>query len=173
MMQKYPCFVLAPQCPQDSKWVDVDWSADYHTMPAKPSKHMQAVLKLVDTMVQKLPVDMNRIYVTGISMGGYGTWDIIQRRPSFFAAAVPVCGGGDANQAPVLKDLPIWTFHNKGDDVVKSKRSSDMIAAIKKAGGKPRYTEYDVAGHNCWDTTYNDMEMYKWLFAQSRPAPEK
>jgi predicted peptidase len=166
MQNKYPCYVIAPQCPQDYKWVDTDWTADSHIMPKNPSKYMQAVLELIDKTITQYPVDTRRIYVTGLSMGGFGTWDMIQRRPKFFAAAVPMCGGADVNCAPEIKDVPIWAFHNKGDDTVKVKRSYDMIEAIKKAGGHPIYTEYDVNNHNCWEPAYNDPAMYKWMFSQ-------
>ncbi|HBG27788.1 MAG TPA: phospholipase [Phycisphaerales bacterium] len=168
MQTRYPCFVIAPQCPQECKWVDVDWEADWHSMPENPSKYMKAVLELVDNMMTQYPIDKQRIYVTGVSMGGFGTWDLIQRRPKFFAAAVPLCGGGDMNCAPDLKDVPIWAFHNKGDDSVKSKRSRDMVEAIKRAGGHPIYTEYNVNNHNCWDAAYDDRDMYKWMFSQFR-----
>jgi len=168
MQSKYPCYVIAPQCPQECKWVDVDWEADSHIMPKNSSKYMQAVLELIDKIVTQYPIDRQRIYVTGLSMGGFGTWDMIQRRPKFFAAAVPLCGGGDVNCAPSIQDVPIWAFHNKGDNSVKSKRSRDMIEAIKKAGGHPIYTEYNVDSHNCWDAAYNDRDLYKWMFSQVR-----
>jgi predicted peptidase len=87
-----------------------------------------------------------------------------------FAAAVPICGGGDVTQAKAIKDVPIWAFHGDKDDAVKVRRSRDMIAAIKAAGGSPKYTEYKDVGHDSWTTTYKDPELYKWLFAQKRAA---
>ncbi|MCC6509118.1 MAG: prolyl oligopeptidase family serine peptidase, partial [Pirellulaceae bacterium] len=97
--EKYPCYVVAPQCPEGKKWVEVDWSADSHDMPEAPSESLQLVFELADTMVKDSAVNENRIYITGLSMGGYGTWDALARRPGFFAAGVPICGGGDPKTA--------------------------------------------------------------------------
>ena len=101
-------------------------------------------------------------------MGGFGTWDIIQRLPDLFAAAIPVCGGGDAAQAEKIKDIPIWAFHGDKDTVVKTVRSRDMIAAIKKAGGNPQYTEYKGVAHDSWTQTYSDKNVLRWLFMQKK-----
>ncbi len=114
----YPCFVVAPQCPTDRRWVEVDWSAPAHTAPENPSEPLRLALDLVDKLAAELPVDRNRIYVTGLSLGGYGTWDAIARRPDLFAAAIPVCGGGDTAMAAKIKDIPIWAFHGDKDPVV-------------------------------------------------------
>src|SRR5262249_52824913 len=112
--------------------------------------------------------DQKRIYVTGLSMGGYGTWDVIGRRPDLFAAAVPVCGGGDETQAATIARVPIWAFHGARDGVVKPARSWNMVAALKKAGGHPGYTEYPDVGHDSWVPTYRDPVLFQWLFAQKR-----
>ena len=168
VMAQYPCFVVAPQCPSGQQWVDTPWSADRHTMPAKPSEPMRLTLELVEKLKSELPVDEERIYVTGLSMGGFGTWDAIQRSPRVFAAAAPVCGGGDTALAERIKEVPIWAFHGDTDTVVKPQRSRDMIAAIKAAGGSPRYTEYPKTGHDSWKATYANRELYAWMFAQRR-----
>ena len=108
----------------------------------KISGSMRMAFEAVDAYIQdpKNQVDSKRIYVMGLSMGGYGTWDAIQRRPNFFAAAVPICGGGDTSLASKLIDLPIWAWHGDGDKVIKPSRSRDMINAISKAGGSPKYS---------------------------------
>ncbi len=111
-----PCFVVAPQCPPDGSWVEVDWALPSHTMPEKPSVPLKLALELVDKLAAELPVDKRRLYITGLSMGGFGTWDAIARRPRYFAAAVPICGGGDTAQAAKLKNLPIWAFHGDRDE---------------------------------------------------------
>lgn len=170
VMEKYPAFVAAPQCPDGQQWVNVPWSADEHTMPKEPSDSMQHVFELIDALRKEFSVDEKRIYITGLSMGGFGTWDAIERKPELFAAAAPICGGGDVAQAKAIKDVPVWAFHGDDDGVVKVRRSRDMIAAIKAAGGKPRYTEYPKVGHFSWGPAYNDPELYAWMFDQQRKS---
>jgi len=170
MMEKYPCFVVAPQCPNGVQWVDTPWTADSHEMPDEPTLPMRLSLELVEHLATVLPVDRKRIYITGLSMGGFGVWDAIQRHPDRFAAAVPICGGGDSRAEKVkpIANLPIWAFHGDKDSVVKTKRSQDMIAALKKAGGPIKYTEYPNTSHNSWTATYRNPEMYEWLFSQRK-----
>ena len=103
-----------------------------------------------------------------MSQGGYGTWDLIARRSELFAAAIAVCGGGDPAQAEKLVSLPIWAFHGAEDRLVPVERSRDMIAAIRKAGGRPVYTEYEGVGHDSWTPTYKNNAVLDWLFAQRR-----
>jgi predicted peptidase len=130
---------------------------------------MALTLGLVESLTKEFSIDQRRMYVTGLSMGGYGVWDAVQRQPMLFAAAVPICGGGDTALAKSFAQLPIWAFHGDGDTTVKPQRSRDMIAALKAAGGQPRYTEYPNTGHNSWTATYANREVYAWLFAQKRP----
>jgi predicted peptidase len=165
---KYPCFLIAPQCPEGKKWVEVDWSAESHTLPKDPGEVGRLTLALIEKSIKELPVDLRRVYITGLSMGGYGTWDLVARRPDLFAAATPVCGGADEATAARIKDIPIWAFHGAKDTAVKPARSRNMIAALEKAGGKPKYTEYPDVGHNSWDPAYKDPELFKWLFAQKK-----
>jgi predicted peptidase len=169
VMAKYPCFVVVPQCPGGQQWVDTPWTADRHTMPEKMTQPMQLAFMLLDKLEREFPIDERRLYVTGLSMGGFGVWDAVQRVPVKFAAAVPVCGGGDTALAGRIKAVPIWAFHGDGDRVVKPQRSRDMIAALKAAGGMPRYTEYANTGHDCWTITYANRDLYAWMFAQRRP----
>ncbi|MDB4703992.1 prolyl oligopeptidase family serine peptidase, partial [Akkermansiaceae bacterium] len=139
-----------------------------HKMPIEPSNSMQLTIELLNESIKKLPVDKKRIYVTGLSMGGFGTWDIVQRMPKIFAAAMPVCGGGDAELASEIKTVPIWVFHGGSDNVVKTKRSQDMVTALEKVGSKVKYTEYEGVGHNSWDRTYRDENALRWLFHQKK-----
>jgi predicted peptidase len=129
---------------------------------------MRMAMELLDEIIESQPVDRKRIYVTGLSMGGFGTWDIIQRQPKVFAAAMPVCGGGDPAFAKKLKKLSLWAFHGDSDTVVKTQRSRDMIDAIRKKGGNPLYTEYKNTKHNAWEPTYSDNTVLNWLFEQRR-----
>ncbi len=167
--EKNPCYVIAPQCPTGEKWADIDWSAQGAIkMPAEASDSMKLTLAVVDAMLEDAAIDKNRIYITGLSMGGYGTWDAIARRPQFFAAAVPICGGGDPSTAETLKSIPIWCFHGDEDKAVAVEKSRIIINAIKATGGSPRYTEYPGVGHDSWSQTYRNDEMHDWLFAQRR-----
>ena len=168
IMAKYPAFVIAPQCPDDRKWVEVDWTLEAHTLPESPSVSLEATLRLVDALHKEFAIDPSRIYLTGLSMGGYGTWDLLSRRPELFAAAVPICSGGDPAVAAKFKDVPLWAFHGDQDTAVKPKRSREMIDALKAAGGAPKYTEYPGVGHDSWTQTYANPAVYEWLFAQRK-----
>lgn len=113
-------------------------------------------------------IDPDRLYITGLSMGGFGTWDAIQRKPDLFAAAVPICGGGDVSKASHITKIPIWVFHGAEDNLVNPKWSRDMVEAIKRAGGNPKYTEYPGVGHHSWVPAYSDPELFEWLFSQKK-----
>lgn len=168
--EEYPCFMIAPQVPPTNRWVEVHWGLDSHSMPDQPGAQLRMAMELVEQFTKENPVDVSRLYITGLSMGGFGTWDAIQRHPEMFAAAVPVCGGGDTDQAAKLARIPIWTYHGDKDGVVKTQRSRDMIEAIKKAGGNPLYTELKNVGHNAWNDAYGKPEMWKWMFEQKKAS---
>jgi predicted peptidase len=168
-----PCFVLAPQCPEVGKpanpehvWVQTPFGGPRHTMNATPSWPMRLAMDVFEKTIAENPVDPDRIYVTGLSMGGFATWEILQREGDQFAAAIPVCGGADLAYAKALSRIPIWVFHGDADDTVKVERSRDMVAALEAAGGHPKYTEYPGVGHDCWSVTYANPAVWKWLFAQ-------
>ncbi|MBW6458591.1 MAG: prolyl oligopeptidase family serine peptidase [FCB group bacterium] len=164
---KYPCFVIMPQCPEEKRWVEVSWGQGGHAMPEHPSETMALVIALMEKIITEYPVDPRRIYVTGLSMGGYGTWDLISRMPDYFAAAVPICGGGDEAQANKLVDIPLWAFHSADDRTVPVERSRNMVNAVREAGGKKiRYTEYEDAGHGSWKPAYADPKLMRWMFRQ-------
>jgi predicted peptidase len=167
-MAKYPAFVIAPQCPEGKRWVEVDWGADSHVLLEQPNESLAATMKLVEALRKELPIDEQRLYITGLSMGGYGVWDALARWPEQFAAAVPICGGGDPVMAKQMMRVAIWAFHGSDDKSVKVHRSREMIDALKERGGDPKYTEYKGVGHNSWAQTYADPAMYAWLFAQRK-----
>lgn len=166
---KEPVIVVAPQCPKEMQWVNTSWSAARHSMPSMPSTPMKLAMQLLAETMAKLPVDASRVYVTGISMGGYGTWDIVQRKPDLFAAAIPICGGGDSDRAPSIKSVPIWTFHGDKDGAVPVARSRDMVAKLQACGGNIQYREYPGAGHDVWTRTYADPSVLAWFFKQRNP----
>jgi predicted peptidase len=161
--------IFAGQVPKGERWVNTGWNLLGHRMPPI-SDSMKMAFQAIDayTTDPKNQVDLNRIYAMGLSMGGYGTWDAIQRRPDFFAAAVPICGGGDKKLAKNMAHLPIWAWHGEKDTVIKPIRSSDMIDAIKKAGGSPKYSKIKGRGHNSWIDVWNSNDLWDWLFSQSR-----
>lgn len=169
---RYACYLIAPQVPHKKRWVEVHWGRREHTMPADPNEHLRMAFEVVDAALKKYPVDPNRVYVTGPSMGGFGTWDAVQRRPAFFAAAIPVCGGGDKAQATKLTRMPIWVWHGDSDRAVPTSRSRDMVAAIRKTRGKPLYTEAPNCGHAVWPQVYGSTQVWDWLFAQRLGQPE-
>ena len=164
----YPAYVVIPQCPNDRKWSEVDWASDSSELPEKASEPMRSVKELLDEMIANAGVDPDRVYITGLSMGGYGTWDAIARYPDFFAAAAPICGGGDPTTVARFKNLPIWCFHGAKDPVVKVSRSREMVAALQAVGSPVRFTEYPEAQHDSWTESYANPEFHAWLFAQRR-----
>ncbi len=164
----FEVIIIAPQVPEAEQWVNVPWDGFPHSMPSSPSSSMQMTIDLMNHCIDILPVDQSRIYVSGISMGGFGTWDIVQRCPDLFAAAMPVCGGGDEALATKIKRIPIWAFHGDNDETVSVDYSRDMVAAVNKTGGNVRYTEYKGVGHNSWEQTYADHNVLKWLFEQEK-----
>ena len=154
--KQFPFILVSPQCPK-GKWWDVG-----------------VLTALLDEIVEKHPVDEDRVYATGLSMGGFGTWMLGARTPERFAALAPICGGGDPRSAGRLKDLPIWVFHGGKDNVVPVKKSREMVEAITAAGGKQvKLTVYPEARHDSWTKTYANDEFYTWLLSQKRPQPTK
>ena len=147
--------IASPQCPRSPK----SWnSADEQAL----------LLALLDHLTNTFKVDTDRIYLTGLSMGGYGTWRLAADHPDLFAAAVPICGGGDPKDAEKLKNLPIWAWHGAADPTVPVQRSIDMVEAIKKAGSTTiRLTTLEGIGHNSWQAAYASPDVWHWLDSQS------
>ena len=157
--KKYPSFLFVPFCPNGSGWGGIP---NYPTMDTLVFESIEAVEN------EFKEIDVNRIYISGVSRGGYGSWHFISLRPDLFAAAVPVCGGGDPNLASNIVDVDVWAFHGEDDINVPVSGSRDMIAAIKKSGGNPKYTEFEGAGHDIWDYIANTPGVLDWLFEQKR-----
>lgn len=168
-MKKYPAYVIAPQCPLNMSWANTTRGKNGEiTMQNTPSKPMQLLMELVNDVVKKFKVDTNRIYITGLSMGGYGTFDALERYPHFFAAAVPVCGSGDVTKAASIAHIPIWMFGGANDPSVNPNLLYDMVNALIKVGAHPGFTEYPNVGHFSWIAAYNDAMMMAWLFSQHK-----
>lgn len=154
---KYPAFIFMPQCPQGMGFSGAFGNASVDSL----------VFRTIRELEGRLPIDRKRIYVLGVSGGGYGSWHFISAHPEMFAAAVPICGGGDPKYGPKLVNVPIWAFHGARDKAAPVAHSRDMINAIRKAGGDPKYTEYEFAGHGIWDNVSKEGIM-EWMFAQHK-----
>ena len=172
IQEKWPSFILVPQVTAPNRWVNVPASTGSYTLAPQPSNSLRMAKEILDMLqLQYTGIDPTRLYVTGLSMGGYGTWEAVERWPNYFAAAVPLSGAGDPSQAALLVHQPIWAFHGAKDTTVPVSGSRDMIAAITAAGGHPLYTEYPNAGHGLWGPgqVYDpkaDPAFFAWLFSQ-------
>lgn len=165
---KQPCFLIAPQCPADRWWAPINRETMRLSAADKPNDLLEAVLALVDETMKAQPVDSRRFYVTGISMGGYATWDLLGRAPGKIAAAVPVCGGGEPSLVEKFKAIPIHAFHGEADPVVPVRTTKDMVEALEKSGAKPKATYYPGVQHDSWTQTYDNPEVIRWIFEQRR-----
>jgi predicted peptidase len=128
----------------------------------------ERALRILDEIREEFRVDAGRIHLTGISMGGYGTWSLALAHPQRWASIVPVCGGGDPSRATLIRDIPCWCFHGADDETISVEKSRVMVQALRAAGGRPIYTEFAAVGHNSWDAAYATRELFEWMLAQSR-----
>lgn len=161
-------FLIAPQCPANEWWTTAAPDRCKRKEAGVKESLTEAVLALIDETAEKHPIDPKRIYITGLSMGGYGTWDMLARSPQTWAAAIPICGGGDPSSVRRFKQIPIWIFHGDADEVVPAKNSELMAAALEDVNGKAELTMYPGVGHDSWTQTYKNLEVIKWLFAQKK-----
>ena len=150
--KEFPFIVVSPQCPKEKTWEAFELTV------------------LLDSLEKKLRVDSDRIYVTGLSMGGAGTWKLAASSPQRFAAIAPICVGGDTNASRRLAALPTWVFQGAKDSARSVEQFHAMIDALRKSGGTPRSTLYPDAGHDAWSETYSNPAFYEWLLEQKKPA---
>ncbi len=143
----FPFIVVSPQCPEDHGW----------------TQDKQFLTGLLDDIEARYKVDKDRIYLTGLSMGGFGTWSLSCACPERFAAIAPICGGGEPSEASKLKDMPVWAFHGEQDRVVSVEKSREMVNAINAVGGNTRLTVYLDADHDSWTQTYDNPKLYDWF----------
>lgn len=148
--EDFPFIALSPQCPE-GQW----WSS-------------QVLIALLDEIASLYNVDTDRIYLTGLSMGGFGTWNMACHYPEHFAAIAPICGGGETFAADRLKDMPIWAFHGEKDEVIPVKRTIEMADAVKSHGGNVKVTIYPDAEHDSWTDTYENNELYDWFLKHKK-----
>lgn len=172
---EHPCIILAPQCADtgsNGKWVSTDWApGTYDHTKIKTSPYMAAAEELLDKVINEYSVDKGRLYVSGMSMGGYGTWDIISRNPDKFAAAVPVCGGIDESYMSGLMNMPIWTFHCVDDPIVSS-AGTKKAAELLKDNPNFKYTEYNRPDHDAWNEAYATDDLIEWMFSFKKEVAE-
>lgn len=173
--EKYPAIVIFPQCPKDDYWakVNVDRSEKGNTFDfdytGAPNKAMGLVINLLDSMLKKDFVAQQRVYAMGLSMGGMGTFEILYRKPKTFAAAIPICGGGDPETVKkYAKKVDLWVFHGAKDDVVPPSYSKEMVAALEAQKANVKFTLYPEANHNSWDSTFAEPGLLDWLFSQKK-----
>ncbi len=173
----YPAIVIFPQCPKDDYWAQRTYSRDQEnntnifTFPkqSEPTWAMSAVMGLIDTYLEKEYIDTDRVYISGLSMGGMGTFELLSRRPTLFAAATPICGAGNIeNVALWSNETPVWIFHGDDDTVVPSYYSKIISEAILKAGNIPKLTIYPEVGHNSWDHAFVEKEFFAWIYSHKR-----
>ncbi|QDT96523.1 carboxylesterase family protein [Gimesia aquarii] len=165
--ETYACFLLAPQCPSNMNWSSSAILAD--SSEEKDQNLLDQIHKMILDVTSKYPIDKRRVYITGYSMGGFGTWDMIARYPDTFAAAVPVCGGGNPKTVSRFFEMPIWVVHGDADQIIPVSASRDMVDALQKAGGCPIYKELRGVTHNSWTHAYTyQSDMLTWLFKQEK-----
>lgn len=171
-LARHDAFLLAVQCPRNEAWVNIDKRWEGEPDFQNPSPAILAVAEAIRKIVREEQVDTSRIYLTGLSMGGFGSWDLAARHPEWFAAVVPICGGGVPATADRLVDLPIWAFHGSLDDVVPERQSRVMVEAIRREGGRPAYTVLPGVRHDSWHHAYGPEGAMSWMFSQVRPGPK-
>jgi predicted peptidase len=164
--KRFPCYVVVPQT--DRGWIRYDFSQQ----PAKElpgfGDGARLALEIVDRLCHEFAIDERRIYVTGQSMGGAGAWNVLTNRSQFFAAAVICCASTSTDDGSGSIETPLWNFHGASDETVAVSVSRDRIAARRKAGGRPIYTEYAGVGHNVWEWAYTEPALPQWVFSQTR-----
>ena len=173
----YPCIVVFPQCFANNYWSNVQAVTDstktnkrefYFTKHGEPTRAMRILLELMQNLQIRFNLNQKQIYVMGLSMGGMGTFEIVNRLPNLFAAAVPICGGAHPGTAKNLTKTSWWIFHGAKDDVVPPINSEKMADILKKNGAKVKFTLYPNANHNSWDAAFAEPNLMKWLFSQRK-----
>lgn len=169
----YKSWVILPQCPINDRWPsltsDNEWNNSFKNKPTNPTKSLGLVIKLMDSFIKKKQVNKQKVYVSGISMGGMGTFEILYRKPDMFAAATPICGNGITTLTKrYANKVSVWVFHGSDDKVVQPKHSLKMIRAIIASGGSPKMTLYENVGHDSWNNAFDEPNFLKWIHSKSK-----
>jgi predicted peptidase len=167
LRDKHDFFLVVPQCPRDKGWVELALT----TLAVKEGDSLRLALELVgEALPREFHIDPRRRYLTGVSMGGQAVWVTLVRRPGFFAAAVPVCSGGDARAVTAAAArCPVWAFHSDDDHLMPVQGVRDLVKAWRDHGGRAKYTEYTGLKHSSWKKAYTEMDLFDWLFQQQLP----
>lgn len=173
--ERFRCFVLAPQCRRNKWWARFRRRESDDSESGDPRTDQMCVVEgILEEVLEEFPIDRQRVYLTGLSMGGYGSWDLGTRHPEWFAAVAPICGGGDSSSARRLVGVPVWAAHGAEDRVVPAERTREMIDALREAGGEPVYREYEGVGHNSWTPAYEEEDgLIAWMFQQRKADAEQ
>tara|TARA_B110000046_G_scaffold88791_1_gene96931 strand:- start:6028 stop:6801 length:774 start_codon:yes stop_codon:yes gene_type:complete len=170
--EKYNSWVIFPQCSENDRWPNLKsdlWNATFDNKITKPNKSLGLVIRLMDEFIEKKQVNRQRVYVSGLSMGGMGTFEILYRRPNMFAAASPICGNGSTKLTNLYADkVFIWIFHGSDDQVVSPKHSLNLAKAIIESGGSPKVTLYENVGHGSWDHAFAEQNYLKWIHSKTK-----
>ena len=170
--EKYNSWVIFPQCSKNDRWPSISsdlWDQVFENKIKKPNKSLGLVIRLMDEFIEEKDVDNQRIYLSGLSMGGMGAFEILYRRPDMFAAATPICGNGITQLAKLFANkVPVWIFHGSDDKVVSPKYSLEMARAIIESGGSPKMTLYADVDHNSWDNAFAEKDFLKWIHSKTK-----
>ncbi|WP_343488426.1 alpha/beta hydrolase-fold protein [Allomuricauda sp. d1] len=172
--EKYPAIVVFPQCEANSSWAKIDVKGEWGKREfifyedAEPTPDMLLLEELLKRLKRKYSIDSDRMYVGGLSMGGFGTFELVRRNPKMFAAAFPICGGANPAIAKKLKKVAWWVFHGDADIVVPPKYSTQMVDALKSVGAEVKYSLYPDVEHNSWENAFTEPELLPWLFSKSK-----
>lgn len=159
MQARHPSFVLAPQLPGENEWAGKG---------SEVAPYAGLVLELLASLSREFLIDADRVYVVGQPLGGFGVWDLVSKRPELFAAAIPLCGGGDRTRISAARGIPIWAFHGARDETVPVDRSRELVGALRTVGSPIKYTEYPDMGHDVWTRAFSEAGLPDWLFSKKR-----
>lgn len=165
LQERFPCYVLVPQCPGDKFWISFT--------SLRIRRSLKMAVSLVEHLGATLPIDPSRLYVGGQSMGAFATWAVLAGFPDLFAAAIPVSGGGSTRKAKRAIKAPVWIFHGAGDPIVRVNRSREMAAALEASGKSVKYTEFPNGRHDIWPHVFTEPDVGEWLFSQKAESPKR
>ena len=174
--EQFPAVVIFPQCPEKDYWARIETTTDaqgkrsfFFKPKLEPTHAMTILLAYLDQLLQQKWTEQSRIYLGGLSMGGMGTFELLYRKPDVFAAAFPICGGGDPETTKIYaKKVPVWVFHGEVDAVVPIELSVKMVESLKNNGAEPRFTIYPEVNHNAWDYVFQEKDLLPWLFSNRK-----
>ena len=170
--ENYNSWVIFPQCSENDRWPSLksdSWDKNFKNKMKNPNKSLALVMLLMDAFIEKKQVDKKRIYVSGLSMGGMGTFELLYRRPNMFAAATPICGNGSTKFVDLYANkIPLWVFHGSDDEVVNPRHSLKMVNAIIQSGGSPKMTLYENTAHGSWYNAFEEINFLKWIHSKTK-----